>query len=171
MKNLVILISILIINNGFVNKPNPFDEYNSNDIFYELILNEIPEKLFINNKVIFKSYAKWRTQLDDICGSRSKFLNDNECQILIKKFSEQDKELNISDSLKNKMNDIAERLYNNSEESKVSYLLSNPIFIRDDKVVIIKAVFFKKGGGQSAYVFKKENNKWFIDERQGLVDY
>ena len=82
MRNFVILISIFIINNSFFNKSYSFNENNSNDIFYELILNEIPEKLFINNKIIFKSYAKWRTQLDDICGSWSKFLNDDECEIL-----------------------------------------------------------------------------------------
>lgn len=172
MKKLVILISIFIINNSFVNKPYSFNENNSNDIFYELILNEIPEKLFVNNKVTFKSYAKWKTQLDDICGSRSKFLNDNECKILKEKFIDQEKDLMISDEMKNKMNSITEKLYvNNGKENKVSYLLSNPVFINNEKVVIMNAIFFGKGGGQSAYIFIKENGEWILNKHQALVDY
>lgn len=167
MKNLILICLLFGISNSTI-----ITCQDDTDIFYELVLNEIPEKLFINNKVTFQSYAKWRTQLDDICGSGSKFLNDNECEILKRKFIDQEKDLMISDDMKNKMNSIAEKLYvNNSKEKKVSYLLSNPVFINDEKVVIMNAIFFEKGGGQSAYIFIKENGEWIINKHQALVDY
>ncbi|SRR5690606_3081171 len=167
MKNFILICLSFLISNSTIATCQ-----NETDIFYELILNEIPEKLFVNNKVTFKSYAKWRTQLDDMCGSRSKFLNDTECEILKMKFIDQKKDLMISDDMRDKMRNIAERLYvNNGKENTVSYLLSNPIFINNEKVVIMNAIFFEKGGGQSAYIFKKENGEWILNKHQPLVDY
>jgi len=178
MKKLILLFFLLTIGLS----PGPGCDVKSKqkevieDVFYNLILDKITPKILSEKHITFKidlTHSFSEVINKNFCEKikHEKVISKKECNIIIKELEKNDS-LAINKSLKDKLQVVT----NNSNPSiskrdRFHYTLSKPIYINDNKVAILNKYFLEKGGGERIFFFKKVNNKWALNQEQGLAEY
>lgn len=178
MKNLILLFLLLTIglSPGFGCDVKSNQKEVIEDVFYELILDKITPKMLSEKHITFKidlthSFSEvinkdFYEKIKD-----EKVISKKECNMIIKELEKKDS-LVIHKSLKEKL----QAFTNNSNPSiskrdRFHYTFSKPIYLNDNEVAILNKYFLEKGGGERIFFFKKINDKWTLDQEQGLAEY
>ena len=100
-----------------------------------------------------------------------KVISKTECNIIIKEL-EKNHSLTINKSLKDKLQAVTNNSNpSTSKRDRFHYTFSKPIYLNDNKVAVLNKYFLEKGGGERIFFFKKVNDKWILDQEQGLAEY